>query len=188
MTMNRIVKLAAIFLVASQASANEATLINLIEFPEYGFYGYGWCEVSYRHTSYGRGLQGGFTDRDLRPQLVDEGCYQLGVEEGQSLAARSIESPTCEVDFKQNFNRGLRGEVDYVGNECMSAGYLAGEAALEMGAREALVDVVGERCVDEYARGKTDARAFRMGTPRSSQPEMQCYMTGFDDGERFPNQ
>ncbi|MGZ3708849.1 MAG: hypothetical protein ACXWPM_08720, partial [Bdellovibrionota bacterium] len=91
------------------------------------------CEGGFRQDSYGRGLNGGFINDDLRPhKLLDEACYELGEAQGRDVKARLSQAPAtydCENDFLSGRSKAIRGEFPQTGGECFVTGFQAGQAA-----------------------------------------------------------
>jgi hypothetical protein len=147
---------------------------------------YGQCSGSYRADSYGSGIEEAFTGVNMRPQMLDEGCYRMGVTSGQAtwkIAVDAREDRVCRHDFLEGRAQGFQASVHASGSACYNSGYLAGRAYLHIGAREKNTGVVGSRCVSEYMRGWNDGKAHQVANGSASDTqEWDCYMTGWNDG------
>jgi hypothetical protein len=143
------------------------------------------CGVGYRRDSYGKGLDGAFTAQLDRAQLNDEGCFQQGYQAGLELNTRQIRG--CADDFAKGKKQGLRARMmsgDLT--ECFQAGYESGRALLNVGARESNSKLVGERCLNAYAQGKSDSdRCLAQNSPEflGTSPIGVCYLTGYLDAD-----
>lgn len=147
---------------------------------------YPLCTFSYRFDSFGRGIEAGFFAEDLKPELLDTVCYKLGVERGKKLTVTyELNRAQCEGDFNSGRKEGLKWSSYASGNECYIAGYNAGLAALNVGAREANVELVGLKCVAAYKRGKQDSEKNLAVEASTNSVETNCYMTGYNDGQIF---
>jgi hypothetical protein len=141
------------------------------------------CQFSYRSDSYGRGLEAGFRGVDLRPDLVDEGCYQLGVERGHELleGMGTLGIGECRRQFEAGLDHGFSLVFEIARSECYDAGYSAGSAKLRIGARRGDKRTVGAACVDEYQRGRGDSLAGRVEDPLHDARLSFCYGAGYFD-------
>jgi hypothetical protein len=143
------------------------------------------CGQGYRRDSYGKGLDAAFTAQLDRPQLNDEACFQHGYQAGLELNTRRIQN--CVTDFAKGKKMGFAGRtVSGDLTECFQAGYESGRALLGIGARESNARLVGERCLNAYARGKSDSdRCLAQNSPEflGTSPIGVCYMTGYLDAD-----
>lgn len=146
------------------------------------------CSQSYFSDSYGRGIEAGFKGGNLRPALVDEGCYLLGIEKAQLTLkeARMHSIAFCQKDFNEGYREGLKASLLSSGNICYVDGYSAGLAALDVGAREGNTSRVGQSCVREYQRGFKAGRASAPIEPELDQKLANCYQVGHFDGSYLP--
>ena len=101
-----------------------------------------WCSRGYRVDSYGRGIEAGFRSIDVRPNLADPFCYDLGIQRGKSLMTQPVIFD-CEGDFDDAYQEGLKASSLSAGTACYNSGYLAGLSALRVGAREGRTDIAG---------------------------------------------
>ena len=139
---------------------------------------HGQCRLAYHADSSGRGIEAGFKGQDLRPTINDESCYQQGVAEGMLLPK---EDSICQQDFEAGKENGLQANLLTLGTSCSTKGYIAGQALLHVGAREANSTLVGQNCIDEYKRGVTDGNNNNVPTTSDDHLAAECYMTGFYD-------
>lgn len=143
------------------------------------------CAEGYRLDSYGRGIEAGFKSiADMRPNLVDEGCYQLGVRKGVSLHVES-QIFDCAGDFQEGYDNGFKVTGSTVGSACHEAGYLAGISTLRVGARERDAYWVGMDCVESYNYGYNDGKASTIKQIEAREPNDTCYKAGYLDGQMF---
>lgn len=136
------------------------------------------CAQGYHADSTGRGIEAGFKGEDLRPLINDDYCYQLGVDEGKSSVGSD---PSCASDFTNGLAEGLHASAQ-AGSGCFDKGYLAGVADLHIGAREGNVTLVGQACVDAYAKGTVDKKSDGGGETQATGREADCYWAGFYSG------
>lgn len=136
------------------------------------------CAQGYHADSAGRGIEAGFKGEDLRPSINDDYCYQLGVDEGKSIIGSD---PSCPSDFTNGLAEGLHASAT-AGSACYAKGYIAGLANLHIGARERNATLVGQACVDAYARGATDRNLDSAGDFQETGREADCYWAGFYAG------
>lgn len=136
------------------------------------------CAQGYHADSAGRGIEAGFKNEDLRPLINDDYCYQLGVDEGKSIVSSD---PSCSSDFTNGLAEGLHASAQ-AGSACFDKGYLAGLANLHIGAREGNATLVGQACVDAYAKGSVDKKSEGGGETSATGREADCYWAGFYSG------
>ncbi len=145
---------------------------------------HGFCRKGYHEDSAGRGIEAGFKSQNLRPNNVDEVCYQEGVQEGSLLPK---EDPLCQEDFAAGKANGLNVNSTTLGTTCSAKGYIAGVALLHVAAREGNSSLVGENCVSEYQRGIKDGNANSPPETSTDNVAAECYMTGFYDASPSQN-
>jgi hypothetical protein len=142
------------------------------------------CGTGYRRDSYGKGLDAAFTAQLDRAHLNDEGCFQLGYAAGLELNTRVA---GCSDGFTAGKKKGFAGRTESGDlTECFQAGYESGRALLAIGARESNAKLVGERCLNAYAAGKSDSdRCLAANSPEflGTSPIGVCYMTGYLDAD-----
>lgn len=144
------------------------------------------CSRGYRNDAYARGIEAGFKNiDDLRPKYNYEECYRIGIRVGKNL--HFVEQVfNCDGDFDNGYAEGFKSSALSIGTECYSRGYDAGLGAIRSAARELDRGTAGDRCVDEYQRGMTDASHGTIGSTPMDEPEGTCYRTGQDDASSLP--
>ncbi len=134
------------------------------------------CGRSFNADSAGRGIEKGFRNTGGPPVHLSQTCYNEGQSIGAELRSRDT-SDQCSREFDSGFNNGFE-QLGYAGSECFNRGDEAGGAWLRSNARERNTAVVGNECVDEYNRGKSDKTS---NPPSAIRKIVMCYETGFDD-------
>ncbi len=143
---------------------------------------HGLCRASFHSDSAGRGIEAGFKNLDLRPNPLDENCYDQGVVEGQTLPKNDS---FCTSDFESGKQQGLDAGSDSSGSECYTKGYIAGFALLGVAARAGDASTVGSDCIADYQSGLSDGKNGEGPNAMDSNRGSACYMTGFYDASAF---
>jgi hypothetical protein len=132
------------------------------------------CGFGVSYDSYGRGVEDGFKETRLRARALDEVCYGYGVEAGRRTRAADRWS-FCTSAFDHGRADGYALSSQSPDGECYSQGYKAGEAALDIDAREG---VAAAECQNSYNRGFYDAKAGQVQSPPSGNVAAHCYQVG----------
>ena len=144
-----------------------------------------WCARSYRSESYGLGIGSGYGIEQVVPSTMDERCYQLGSDVGETIRQEHGTSKSCRVAFLRGMAQGLEASPQSIDSpsDCSNAGYSFGRAKLENAARRKLVAVVGEECLAQYRAGYEHAEDHLAPVMPSFDNRLNaCYLTGYDDG------
>lgn len=173
LTHHALVAFSSLTLVVSAASAFAGMFFDYTRWPAYPVCGYG---VSY--DSFGRGIEDGFKSTSLRARQLDETCYNWGVLEGKKTREANTWS-FCTTAFDRGRADGYRIDSNDPADTCYAQGYKAGEAALDIDAREGNAP---SECQTEYNRGRQEARdGVSPSEPGDSVPN-HCYDLGRYDG------
>ena len=182
--MKQVPLAAVVFALALSASALAGTIRpdDLRLSPPWG----STCGLSVHRDSYGKGVEAGFRGIQIRPRLVDEQCYLLGLQQGRLVASSQEIKFSCTEDFEQGRAQGLAAEIESGSlSDCQNAGFAAGEAALDVGAREGDTALVGTECVEQYQAGSQDAGSSHYADRPFDSKLATCYITGFNDATLF---
>lgn len=175
MKMNRVF---AGIVVLSAVSAGAASANVLV----------GSCSEGTSADSFGRGIEEAVLENSaaLPTKYADAYCYQIGMKYAhEQMASYEDGSDFCVEDFKDGRTEGLQAGTVNGGNACYALGYKAGQADLEIGARDGDASVVGQTCVDLYDQGAQDYQAGRAMTKPGSASNAKlatCYSEGYIDG------
>lgn len=146
------------------------------------------CVVGMSGDSYGRGIEGGYTDQDLRAELgssIDGFCYDLGAAEGAKARVASEDRwnrSTILRNWGDGWAQGVAASPFGIGAYPYNEAYLAGRAYLNVRARAGDTQAVGKACVEAYRRGSSDRLASRASLAPLDQPLHTCYEAGYFDG------
>ncbi|MBI3555061.1 MAG: hypothetical protein HY074_02205 [Deltaproteobacteria bacterium] len=135
------------------------------------------CGLGISYDSYGRGIEDGFKSTLRRAKQLDENCYDLGKQFGAKTRAENNWS-FCVSDFDHGMKDGYALSSQSPDGECYSQGYKAGEAALDIDAREGKA---APACQQGYADG---VKAWNAGQPASVPGDLiaaHCYQMGYFD-------
>lgn len=138
------------------------------------------CPQGPARDSYGRGTSSAFSGHaDLRPRHLDEGCYRLGLIQGDSLRAQ--QEPRCDKSFSRGREEGVRFQRRSEDTSCQKLGHEAGLADLNIAAREGDALVAGEACVRAYRLGREDFHQNLASTPSKVEgyKARYCYGNGW---------
>ena len=160
-------------------------LLSSLSWAQIGYPIYSKCQITTYSDSYGRGVESVFTGLELRHRYNDETCYQIGREVAEDALANEDQN-WCRRDYERAYKEGFKSSPYGAGSRCHILGYVAGHAALGVGAREGDVESVGKRCVDAYQKGRADGKASRVSSPRTTNdPELFCYSLGHFEAPLF---
>lgn len=147
-----------------------------------------WCSQSYRYENFSLGVAQGFQGGVTRPQILDEMCFRLGVQYGQTLKRDEGQNSRCESAFNDGIEEGMRGIMGSHSPDsfnCFQAGNQYGLARLSLLARAGNAEEVGLECVKFYQQGKKDGLHHRVATLPSDDKDRACYLTGHTDANLF---
>jgi hypothetical protein len=139
------------------------------------------CGQGYLSDAFGLGVEEAITGTVVSPKAPNEQCHELGVEYGKQQLAQSGDADECASDFAEGHEQGLAVSEDSAGSGCYVAGYQAGEAELDNGARWDNGSV-SEECQSAYDRGYREGEHLVSRVDTTDQPEEQCYGIGYYDG------
>ncbi len=142
----------------------------------------GGCRLSYHADSAGRGIEAGFKGLNLLPSPGDQGCYDQGVEEGNTLPKGD---QLCNNEFESGKRNGMLMTATTDGTDCYNKGYMAGQALLGVASRASDAQTVGQACVDQYQKGLSDGRQNAAPNQPESNPLTTCYFNGFYDASQL---
>ena len=135
------------------------------------------CGLGIAYDSYGRGIEDGFKGTTRRARLLDETCYGFGKQFGQKTRAENTWS-FCTTDFEHGMKDGYALSSQSPDGDCYSQGYKAGEAALDIDAREGRA---AESCQKAYALGVKDWNAGQAPIVPGDVVPAHCYQMGYFD-------
>ncbi len=138
------------------------------------------CSTGIRSDSYGLGLYWGTLGNPAaRSPETDSLCFDLGRARGKDLRADGCSAGEVHQGWEYGWT-----VTPTVGTACFSAGYAAGQAWLNFGARESRIGEAPEACVLLYRKGFLDARSGRVPEVSLSwsYQETHCFLLGHFEG------
>lgn len=139
------------------------------------------CSCGIGADSYAYGVKKGlYGQGDMPAGLVDEVCFNYGVNDGEDIASQN--QVYCDKEFKYSFTQGSSGQPHSSSlSACNHAGYRYGAAFLRVSARNGNVNAIGQDCIDAYARGFADAQNSRPYIIESDYLINACKSAGYYD-------